>query len=223
MRVVIGDIIPLALVVTISPLNIIPAILLLFTTRPLLSASSFLIGFIAGVGGVLAVAVAVAGAVDRSSHSGPTTWVGILKLGLGAYLLVAAVRKFRSRPRAGEPGVMPGWMDGIAAYSPVRSLGLGAVLGGLNPKNLVVAVAAAASIGSAALSGGQKVAVCAVYVVVAILGVAAPIVVMVVLGDRAAGVLDSWKEWLGQNNATVMSVLFVVFGVVLVGQGVAGI
>ena len=35
LKVVIGEILPLALVVTISPLNIIPAILLLFTLRPL--------------------------------------------------------------------------------------------------------------------------------------------------------------------------------------------
>jgi hypothetical protein len=29
--------------------------------------------------------------------------------------------------------------------------------------------------------------------------------------------------WLRQNNPTVMSVLFVVFGMVLVGRGIAGI
>ena len=62
----------------------------------------------------------------------------------------------------------------------------------------------------------------AVYVGVAVLGVAAPIGVMVGLGDRAPGVLRSWNVWLRQNNATVMSVLFVVFGVVLIGQGIAG-
>ena len=30
-------------------------------------------------------------------------------------------------------------------------------------------------------------------------------------------------SWLRQNNATVMSVLFLVFGVVLIGQGIGGI
>lgn len=223
MRVVVGGIIPLALVVTISPLNIIPAILLLFTARPLANALSFLGGFIAGIGVVLAVFVSIAGALDRSAHTGQATWVAVLKLVLGAYLVVAAVRRFRSRPTSGAPGTMPGWMDGIAGYSPGRSLGLGLALGGLNPKNMVVGAAAAASIGSAALSGVQQVGVGAIYVAVAVLGVAAPILVTVFLGHRSSGVLDSWQEWLKQNNATVLSVLFVVFGVVLIGQGIAGI
>jgi hypothetical protein len=222
-RVVVGDIIPLALVVTISPLNIIPAILLLFTARPLANALSFLGGFIAGIGVVLAVFVSIAGAFDLSAHTGQATWVAVLKLVLGTYLVVAAVTKFRSRPTSGAPGTMPGWMDGIAGYSPGRSLGLGLALGGLNPKNMVVGAAAAASIGSAALSGVQQVGVGAIYVAVAVLGVAAPILVTVFLGHRSAGVLDSWQEWLKQNNATVLSVLFVVFGVVLIGQGIAGI
>lgn len=223
MRVVIGDIIPLALVVTISPLNIIPAILLLFTARPLASASAFLVGFIIGVGALLGVLVAIAGAIDRSAHSGQATWVGIVKLVLGAYLMVAAVRKFRGRPGPDESAALPRWMDGVAGYSPGRSLGLGVVLGGLNPKNLVVGAAAAATIGSAGLSGGHQVVVGAVYVAVAVVGVAAPILVTVSLGDRSSGVLDGWKDWLGHNNATVMSVLFAVFGVVLVGQGIAGV
>ncbi len=45
---------------------------------------------------------------------------------------------------------------------------------------------------------------------------------MLVPGDRAPEVLEGWKIWLRQNNATVMSVLLVAFGVVLIGQGIAG-
>ena len=55
---------------------------------------------------------------------------------------------------------------------------------------------------------------------VAVLGVAAPILVTAFLGDRSPKVLDGWKVRLTQNNATVMSVLFLIFGVVLIGQGI---
>ena len=150
MKVVVGEILPLALVVTISPINVIPVILLLFTRRPLVNASCFLAGFIAGVAAVLVACVTIAEAIDLSPGSGHSTWVGTLKLVLGAYLLVAAVRKFRGRPRAGQEGTMPKWMDGIAEFSPGRSLGTGFVLGSLNPKNVAVGVAAAASIASVA-------------------------------------------------------------------------
>jgi threonine/homoserine/homoserine lactone efflux protein len=113
-------------------------------------------------------------------------------------------------------------MDGIAGYSPGQSLGVGAVLGALNPKNVVVGLAAAVIVSAADLPRGQQIAACAVYVVVAILGVAAPILVTLFLGDRAQVVLNGWEGWLARNNATVMSVLFLVFGVVLIGQGIGG-
>lgn len=219
-KVVIGEILPLALVVTISPINVIPVILLLFTKRPLVNASVFFVGFVAGVAAVLVALVALAEAVDLSPGSGHSTWVAVLKMALGAYLLVAAVRKFRERPRAGAEGKMPNWMDGIAEFQPGRSLGTGLALGSVNPKNVVVGFAAAATIASAAGSRGQQIGAIAIYVLVAVLGVAAPILVTAFLGDRSPKVLDGWKVWLTQNNATVMSVLFLIFGAVLIGQGI---
>ena len=220
MKVLIGEILPLALVVTISPINVIPAILLLFTKRSLANASSFLAGFIAGVAAVLGSFVAIAGAVNLAPGSGHSTWAAVLKLALGASLLVAAVRKFRGRPRVGEEGSMPKWMDGIAGFTPGRSLAAGAALGAFNPKNVIVGLAAAVTVASADLVAGQQIATIAVYVFVAVLGIAAPILVTIFLGDRAGAVLDGWNAWLGQNNATVMSVLFLIFGVVLIGQGI---
>ncbi len=223
MLAVVGEILPLALVVTLSPLNIIPAILLLFTTKPLVSATNFLMGFVLGVGAVLGLFVAVAGAVNLSSDSGHSRWGAVLKLVLGVYLLVAALRKFRGRPGAGEYGSLPTWMDGVAGYTPGRAFGAGTALGALNPKNVVVALAAAADIAAGDLSVGQITGVAVIYTVVAALGVAAPILVTLRLGDRAPDVLRGWNVWLRQNNATVMSVLFLVFGIVLIAQGAAGV
>jgi threonine/homoserine/homoserine lactone efflux protein len=219
-KVVVGEILPLALVVTISPINVIPVILLLFTKRPLVNASFFFVGFVAGVAAILVALVAAAEAVDLSPGSGHSTWVAVLKLALGAYLLVAAVRKFRGRPRAGVEGAMPKWMNGIAEFQPGRSLGAGLALGSVNPKNVVVGFAAAATIASETASRGQQIGAIAIYVLVAVLGVAAPILVTAFLGDRAPKVLEGWRVWLTQNNATVMSVLFLIFGVVLIGQGI---
>ena len=117
MKKVVGEILPLALVIAISPINVIPVVLLLFTKKPLVKRCCF-VGFIAGVAAMLVALVAIAEAVDLSPGSGHATWVAVLKLALGAYLLVAAVRKFRGRPRDGEEGAMPKWMDGIAGFSP---------------------------------------------------------------------------------------------------------
>jgi Sap, sulfolipid-1-addressing protein len=50
-----------------------------------------------------------------------------------------------------------------------------------------------------------------------------PVVLYLFGGDRAAAQLDGWKAWLSANNASVMAVLFLVFGAVLVGQGIKGL
>jgi len=79
-RFVVGEIHSLALVVTISPINVIPVILPLLTTRPLFNALCHLAGFIAGVAGLPGACVAIAGAVNLSPSSNHSTWAGILKL-----------------------------------------------------------------------------------------------------------------------------------------------
>ena len=221
MHGVLGTLLPLAIAVTISPIPIIAEILLLFTKRPVPAASAYLVGFVIGVALVLGILVIVANAIDLSK-SGPSKGAGTLQLGLGVLLLVAAVRRFRRRPKDGEVAPSPKWMDGLASFTPGKSLGIGAAVGAANPKNIAVAVAGAAAISSAGLSAGQSIVSIVVYVVIAAAGVAAPLVVMVSLGDRAQGVLENWRAWLALNNATVMAVLLLVFGVVLVGKGVAG-
>ena len=168
---------------------------------------------------MLAILAAIAGTLNLSAGSGPSTGASILQLALGALLLVAALRQFRGRPKPGEQASMPKWMNGIAGFAPGKSLIVGVGIGALNPKNIIVGVAAAVTIASARLSAGQVAGAIAVYVLVAVLGVAAPLA----MGEKAQTILDSWKAWLGQNNAVVMSVLFLIFAVVLIGKGIAGI
>ena len=217
MKTVIGEILPLAIVVTVSPINIVAAILLLFSKRPVLNASCYLGGFVAGVAAVFGLLTIVADTVGLSTDSSRSRGASAVVLVLGVVLLVAAVRKFRSRPGPGETSPMPTWMDGIAGFGPGKSLTVGAAVGAGNPKNVAVALA------SAGLPVGEAIGVIAVYTVIASLGVAAPIVAMLFLGDRSDEVLGGWESWLNRNNAAMMAVLYLVFGVILVGRGIAGI
>lgn len=222
MNGVLGAILPLAIAVTISPVPIIAEILLLFTSKPVATAGAYLAGFLIGVAAVLGILVVVANAIDLST-SGPSCGVAIVQLVLGVLLLVASVRKFRSRPAEGDVAPEPKWMKGIAGFSPGKSLGVGVAIGAGNPKNIAVGIAAAAAISSAGLHTGQSIVAVAFYVIVAGMGVAAPYVVTVVLRDRAEGILDGWKAWLSHYNAAVMAVLFLVFAVALIGRGIAGL
>jgi len=223
LKAVIGELLPLAIAVTISPVPIIAEILLLFTKKPVANAASYLVGFTVGVAGLLGLLVAIAGTVNLSAGSGPSRGASILRLVLGAFLLMAATRRFRDRPKPGDDAPMPRWMEGIAAFAPGKSFAVGVAIGALNPKNVVVGLAAALSIASAGLSTGQQISAVGVYAFVAILGVAAPLVVTLALREKAQEVLDGWRSWLGQNNGVVLAVLFLIFGVVLIGKGIAGL
>ena len=223
MRVVLAEILPLALVVTLSPLNIIAAIVLLLSKRPFANAASYLAGFVVGVAAVVGALTALAAAIGHSTGAETATWRSILKIALGAWLLYAAQKKVRARPGPDDDGELPGWMAGLTGYGPGRSARTGFLVGAFNPKNAVVAAAAGATVATAGLSVAEQVGVLAIYVVVAVAGVAAPLVVMALLGDRAPAVLGTWRDWLGHNSATVMAVLFFVFGVVLIAQGIGSI
>jgi archaellin len=81
--------------------------------------------------------------------------------------------------------------------------------------------AAAASISAAGLSGGDEVIVLILFVLIASVGVAVPVVLNLALGSKAEHTLTEMKDWLIDNNATVMSVLFVVIGAKLLGDGIS--
>jgi hypothetical protein len=220
---VVGDILPLAIAVTISPLPIVAEILLLFTAKPVPNAATYLVGFVVGVAVVLGVLVAAAGAFNLTAGSGPSEGASAIKVVLGLLLLVAAHRQLRRRPDAEQESTMPKWMDGISGFAPPKSFALGAVIGAANPKNLAVGLAAALTIAAASLSTGQQAGAIAVYVFVAALGVATPLAALLILGSRSEPMLERWRSWLAQNNSTVMAVLFFVFAFVLIGKGIGGL
>jgi threonine/homoserine/homoserine lactone efflux protein len=137
--------------------------------------------------------------------------------------LLLAGKQWRGRPAPGEQAPPPKWMAALDTFGPGKSLGLGAALSGVNPKNLVLTIAAAASIAQAGLPGVQQVGVLAVFIVLGSVTVAAPLVIYLAMGAKAAGILEGWRTWLAGHNAAIMLVLFLVFGVLLVGQGIAGL
>jgi threonine/homoserine/homoserine lactone efflux protein len=147
----------------------------------------------------------------------------VIQLLLGLVFLYLAVRQWQSRPKEGEEPEMPGWMAAIDSFTPVRAFGLGALLAGVNPKNLVLIIAAGTTIAQAGLSSGDMWLVLGVFAVLASLGVAGPVAYYLLAERSAKRVLNDMKVWLISNSATVMVVVLVILGVVLVGQALGGL
>jgi threonine/homoserine/homoserine lactone efflux protein len=219
----IGEILPYALGAAISVVPIIAIILMLVTPKAKSNGASFAAGFVFGLAVICTAAVALAGGNDFSSSSGPTKTVSVIKLLLGLLLLFGAVRQWRARPKPGEAPKMPKWLDSIDQFTPPRSFGIGTALSAVNPKNLAMSAAAGLSIAQAGLSTAQDAGVILIYVVLAGATILGPLVVYFAMGQRATEILGGWRTWLADNNATVMSVLLLVFATVLVGQGISGL
>ncbi|MFD9005357.1 GAP family protein [Streptomyces sp. NPDC059582] len=220
MGAVLGDVLGLAAAVAISPLPIIAIILILATPRGRLNGILFTVGWILGLAILGAVMLAIASPAGASSHNHPATWVGALKLALGVLLVVFGVRQWHRRPKDPSQAQLPKWMGAIDRLTPVKVFGLGVALAALNAKNAPLTIAAGAAIGSAGLPVGQQIGALAIFVVIATLGLLAPLGVFLLGGDRAKTTLGNWKNWAAQNNVAVMAVLFFVLGVKLLGDGI---
>ena len=222
MREVIGQLLPLAVVAALSPIPIIAVVLMLSTPRARVNGPMFLLGWVASLAVLGAVLLTVASGLD-ASDSDSQSGVSTLKLVLGVAVVVVAVRQWRKRPHGTEAAPMPKWMDAVDAFSPAKAFGAGIVLVALNPKNLIITIAAAAVVSQSGLSGADQAIAYAVYAVIATVGVAVPLILFFAMGERAAAPLASLKTWMAAHNAAIMSVICLVIGAKLIGDALPGI
>ena len=219
----IGGSLALAIGIALSPIPIIAVVLMLTTPRARANGPAFVLGWLLGLGVIGAIVLAVAGPANASSSGAPATWVSWLKIILGAGLLLIAVRQFRGRPHGEDQAPMPKWMGAIENFKPAAALGTGALLAGANPKNLILAVAGAAAIAQTGIAGAQQAIAYLVFAVIATIGVGAPVVIYFAMGERSQELLGKLKNWMGQHNAVIMSVLCLIIGAKLIGDAISAL
>jgi hypothetical protein len=219
----IGDILPLALGVAISPIPIIAVILMLLSPKARTNGPAFLVGWVAGLAVVSIAVTALSGNAGLGSGGGGSAVGSLIKILLGLLLVGLAVRDFRNRPGPGKQPPLPGWMRAIDSFTPVKALGIAVLLSAINPKNLSLTVAAAVTIAQEGLSTIRAVFVLVLFVVLASLSIVVPVALYILGGSSAARALDGLRTWLNANNVTVMAVLLLVIGVVVFGKGLGGL
>jgi hypothetical protein len=217
----IGAALPAAVGVAVSPIPIIAVILMLTSAKARVNGPAFVLGWLTGLGVVGAVVLVVAGSAGGGSSRQPHAWSGWLKLGLGLLLLLVGVRQFRSRPRGGDEPSMPRWMARVDRISPPAAAGFAVALSAANPKNLLLAISAAASIADTGISGAQQAIAYGIFAVIASLSVGVPVGLYLVLGRRSQRMLAALKDWMSHNNAVIMAVLCLVFAAKLIGEAIS--
>jgi threonine/homoserine/homoserine lactone efflux protein len=215
---VLTELIPLALVVALSPLSIIPAVLVLHTPHPRPTGLSFLVGWLTGLAALTIVFLEISSLLTDLNK--PPTWASWVRVVVGAALIVFGIYRWLTRKRAAHT---PGWMQSLGKLTPMRA-GLAALaLTVVNPKVLFMCAAAGFAIGTAGLGSTHVWVGVVSYVAVAGSTVALPILGYAVSGDRLDESLRRLKDWMEQQHAALVAVILVVIGLLVLYKGIHGL
>jgi threonine/homoserine/homoserine lactone efflux protein len=216
---VLTELIPLALVVALSPLSVIPAVLVLHTPRPRPTGLAFLAGWLIGLAALTAIFLEVSSLLGGLGNK-PPGWASWLRIVVGAALIVFGVYRWLTRKRSAHT---PGWMRSLSNVTPPRAALTATVLTVLNPKVLFICAAAGLAVGTAGLGSSRAWLAVAWYVAVAGSTVAIPVLAYAVSGDRLDESLARLKDWMERQHATLVAGILVVIGLLVLYKGIHGL
>jgi hypothetical protein len=208
----------LAVGIALSPLSIMAVVLMLSTERGSLNGAAFVIGWLLALGIIGVIVLAVAGPVSSSGEF--AMWVSWLEIVLGTLVLVVAIRQFRGRPRGDNQVLMPRWMGAIDKLTPGAALAAGALLAAANPKNLLLSVVGAATIARTGIGGSRQAIAYLVFVVIATIGVGAPVAIYVLMGQQSQQLLARLKDWITRYSVLIMCIVCLIISAIFIGDAV---
>ncbi len=220
MTQILGELLPLAVGIAVSPVPVIAVILMLLAPKARATSIGFLLGWVLGIIAVTVIFTLLASAVPARNDLAAGPIRGVVQLVIGLLLIVLAVGQWRRRPRPGQEPVLPTWMRAIDKVTFPVAVGLGLLLSAVNPKNVLMAAGAGFSIGSATIPLGAVIGAVAVFTVVAASTVAVPVIAFFMASQRLRAPLDRLRVWLGKENAVIMAVLLLVIGVTVIGKAI---
>ena len=217
---VIGEMLPLALGIAISPTPVVATIIMLLSPKGKGTSIGFLIGWVGGIALMTSVFALLSSLLPNARPQNPTYTVGFVEIGLGLLLIALAVRQWLRRPRPGDDAPLPRWVKAIDSLTFWRGLAIGFVYSAFRPKNLAISLAAGVVIGSAGLEVLPAVLATAIFTVVAASTIAAPVVAYFGGRHRVTSTLEETREWLLRNVGTITSVALLFLGIVVFGMGI---
>ena len=213
---VLGALIPLGLVIALSPLTVIPAVLVLQAPRPRPSGLAFLAGWALGLAALTALSVAASGLLG-GLHKSPPTWASWLRVILGTALILFGIYRWLTRHRNTES---PAWMRSFATIAPARAGVTGAALAVIRPDVLLICVPAGLAIGGSGMDVADDWIAAAFFVAIAASTVAIPILAYAAAGHRLDDVLGRLKDWTDKRNNELLAAILIVIGLMVLNNGV---
>ncbi|UXA07585.1 GAP family protein [Mycobacterium sp. SMC-2] len=213
---VLTGLVPLGLVISLSPLTVIPAVLVLQAPRPRPSGLAFLGGWLLSLAALTAVSVAASGLLGGLDKS-PPRWSSWLRVVFGSALIVFGIYRWLNRHGHSES---PAWMRSFASIAPRRAGMIGAVLAVVRPDVALICIPAGLGIGTSGLGVVGDWVAAAFFVAIAASSVAIPILAYAAAGSRLDDTLARLKDWMDRNNAALLAAVLVLIGAMVLYHGV---
>ena len=214
------QLVPYALIATLSPLGVAATLTVMRTGR--LQALGFGLGVVAGQLLACATLVFLGSVTIPDRAKAHPTFQGVLALGLGLALLVLAF-VVRRRPESVRPtstGRSKAALERLEHVHVLTASGLGLLLGIGGPKRLVLTALASASIAASGSTGSNEAALVVWYGLLATVLVWLPVVAYLLLGDPVIARLDTALAWLARQRRPVTVYALVLIGTALLLNGV---
>ncbi|TRW77274.1 GAP family protein [Mycolicibacterium sp. 018/SC-01/001] len=213
---ILTELIPLALVIALSPVSIIPAVLVLSSPRPRPAAVTFLIGWLLGLA-VLSIVFLQLSNLIGGIGSRPPGWASLLRIVVGTLLIVWGGYRWTRRASSEHT---PKWMTRISTLTPAKAGVTAAALTVANPKVLFICAAAGLAIGSAGVDTPMVFVAVIWFVAVAGSTVAVPTVAYAIAGERLDPTMNRVRAWMERQHAALIAVILVVIGLLVLYKGV---
>ncbi|MSX02746.1 MAG: hypothetical protein F2813_06255 [Actinobacteria bacterium] len=218
MSATISELIPLALIVAVSPIPVLAVIVMLLTDRARANPLAYLCGWILTLTAIASLSALSGLDSIRTSPSKPFAIVLVVA---GLVMLGLAVHEWRQRPRRGEPHKVEAWMRVLHTITPPRAFALGIFLVIVNVKDLLTTVQSGTVLAGDSLSLGQAAVAIAIFVLISSSTIIIPIAVAASFGHRSLPTLHRWRHWLERHGRLVAAGLFGLIALLLLAQGLS--
>jgi MFS family permease len=217
---VLSALLPVALGIAINPASIVTVILLLTSNQGRAKGLAFLAGWLIGLI-TMVFAIGVLVSIWSYRWIAPTqqftTWVLLI---VGMTLILMASIQWRQRPPPDAEFLPIKWLRVMPQATSFMALSAGLFFGLFNMKNLLLTAVAILIIGEASFALDERLMMVLIFLVLATLGIAAPVFVSTTQNERAGAILADWEYKLGSHNVTISCVVLVIIAVQMLLAGV---
>lgn len=215
---VLETLVPLGLVGAFSWLPVTGVVVLLLAPEGRAKVPAFLAGRVVGLAAVTVACVAGARALPSVPHlDGPV--VASTEVVTGVALVLVGLFSWHGRHHV-HHRTTPAWLGRLGRASPTAVFTT-SVLIDLQPKGLLLGVAAGAVVRGGSMPGAEAVIAVVLYLALAASSVFLPVVATAVAPARTSGWLRAARDWLTAHGSVVTAVVAALVGLLLVVDAVA--